>query len=419
MATNPYANGNGQQMEKDWTDAWATNKPGSSVAWGKGKIDFIDGSTAAYTNSAGEQTKFSKYDSFDDVAKSNSDIAEKWGADYGFKPTQKTVAPKLNFNLSSLQGATGWSVDPKTQTVGGQLETVLAKDSPLMARARTRALQSANADGRLNSTMAQTAGDAAMYDTALDIATPDARTYGDAARFSADASNQFARDANQFSQATAMANFNVEANEWAAKQDFGRTTQRDSTQAAYTRERDREQNAFNTSRDDKQNQFTTDRDIRQNQFTTDTNAKQNKFTTDRDTTLNQNTIDRDAKLNTFDRETKDADEKREEKRLATSRLYGARADFTTEVNRIITSKELGPEARREAISSLMTNYNLIIKKSAEQLGWNDPDSWLIKGSDVPADAEGEGGGDEGPDFIPGAGPAAPGYDVSGRPRRER
>ena len=61
-----------------------------------------------------------------------------------------------------------------TDTTQGQLDSLLAKGSPLIERARSRAAQSANDRGLLNSTMAVQAGEAAAYDAALPIASADA-----------------------------------------------------------------------------------------------------------------------------------------------------------------------------------------------------------------------------------------------------
>lgn len=69
-------------------------------------------------------------------------------------------------------------VNRPTETVAGQLETILGKDSPLLQFARTRAAQDMNARGLLNSSMAQGAGVAAMIDKATPIAQQDALTYG-------------------------------------------------------------------------------------------------------------------------------------------------------------------------------------------------------------------------------------------------
>lgn len=119
---------------------------------------------------------------------------------YG-KPAQtqepQPTAPSNGFNLNGMREAEQWAVDPKTQTVAGQLQSILASDSPLMAQARARAAQVANASGLANSSMAMSAADSAMYDKALDIATPDAATYADAGKSNVAAKNQFGMQNNQ------------------------------------------------------------------------------------------------------------------------------------------------------------------------------------------------------------------------------
>ena len=137
------------------------------------------------------------------------------------------------FNLGNMQGSTDWTVDPKTQTVAGQLESVIKSDSPLMQQARARALEAKNKSGLLNSSMATGAADSALYDTALQIATPDANTFASAAQTNAAAKNTFASNANQFTQQGKMAEYGANANDWGAQQEFGRTTQRDATQQGY------------------------------------------------------------------------------------------------------------------------------------------------------------------------------------------
>ncbi|NBX97439.1 hypothetical protein EBQ81_01045 [bacterium] len=69
------------------------------------------------------------------------------------------------------------NVNPETETAAGQLDSILAKDSPLMRRARTIASQNMNQRGLINSSMAQGAGVAAMIDRATPIAQQDAETY--------------------------------------------------------------------------------------------------------------------------------------------------------------------------------------------------------------------------------------------------
>lgn len=68
-----------------------------------------------------------------------------------------------------------------TETSAGQLDSILAKDSPLMQRARTQALQDMNARGLVNSSMSQGAAVAAMIDRATPIAQQDAQLYSNRA----------------------------------------------------------------------------------------------------------------------------------------------------------------------------------------------------------------------------------------------
>jgi hypothetical protein len=91
---------------------------------------------------------------------------------------------------------TKWNVD-KDQTVQGQLNNVIAADSPLMQQAKTGALQQMNQRGLINSSMAIGAGQDAVVKNALPIAQQDASMYGRSGEFNATASNQ----ANQFNTA--------------------------------------------------------------------------------------------------------------------------------------------------------------------------------------------------------------------------
>lgn len=82
------------------------------------------------------------------------------------------------------------AVSRPTETVQGQLESVLSADSPFIQRARTRAAQVANQRGLLNSSIAAGAGEAAAIDAALPIAVADANVYGTAARENQAAGNR-------------------------------------------------------------------------------------------------------------------------------------------------------------------------------------------------------------------------------------
>jgi hypothetical protein len=72
-------------------------------------------------------------------------------------------------------------VDRPNETAAAQVESLLAKDSPLMQRARALALQNMNQRGLVNSSMAQGAGVAAMIDRITPIAQQDAQTYSNQA----------------------------------------------------------------------------------------------------------------------------------------------------------------------------------------------------------------------------------------------
>ena len=61
--------------------------------------------------------------------------------------------------------------EPEDASVPTQLSKILASDSPLLTQARTRAAQTANRRGLLNSSMAVQAGEAAAFDVALPIAS--------------------------------------------------------------------------------------------------------------------------------------------------------------------------------------------------------------------------------------------------------
>jgi len=110
-----------------------------------------------------------------------------------------------NFNGSGMTGYTAPSTTPNTtaqsvnvqstpdmqvgtnQTVSGQLNGLIASNSPYMQLARSNAMQTANDRGLINSSMAAGAGESAAISAALPIAQQDAQT----------------------SQATALANFNA------------------------------------------------------------------------------------------------------------------------------------------------------------------------------------------------------------------
>lgn len=92
----------------------------------------------------------------------------------------------------------------KDATVQGQLAGVLDAGGPLMDRATTRANQQMNARGLLNSSIAVGAGQSALYDAALPIASQDAQTFGRAGEFNASAANQAGLQREGFKQQTSL-----------------------------------------------------------------------------------------------------------------------------------------------------------------------------------------------------------------------
>lgn len=81
------------------------------------------------------------------------------------------------------------TVDAPKETVSGQLDTLLSKDSPYMQQARAGAMQTANSRGLLNSSMAAGAGEDAAIKSALPIAAADANTYSSVSGANQNATN--------------------------------------------------------------------------------------------------------------------------------------------------------------------------------------------------------------------------------------
>ena len=81
------------------------------------------------------------------------------------------------------------TVNKPTDTVAGQVDSIVAADGPLMQRAAVRADQQMNRRGLMNSSMAVGAGQAAVMDAALPIAQQDASTYSTVNRENTAATN--------------------------------------------------------------------------------------------------------------------------------------------------------------------------------------------------------------------------------------
>lgn len=259
--------------------------------------------------------------------------------------------PTTGINLSQLQNPTGWDVQPN-ETVRSQLQQIIADDSPLMQQARTRALQTANSRGLLNSSMARTAADSAMYDAAMPIATQDASTYARAGEFNSNTKNTFSRDNNQFVRDAYMADFNVQANDWAARQQFEREYKMLDRQQQLTLERDAIQNGYTSARD---------------RFA----AQQQTIRDDKESALRLRLAQMDSSV---ERQRIQIDAQTQSDNVAN--LNALRSEYADKVFRINTS-ELSPEKADKAVMDLAATYNPMITAAAARLGY-DPASWVIK-----------------------------------------
>ncbi len=103
-------------------------------------------------------------------------------------------------------------VNQPTDTVAGQVKSLIDQDSPLMQQAARRANEAANSRGLLNSSIAVNAGQQAVLDAALPIATQDAQTYSQTRLTNQQAENA----ANQFN-ATAGNNLQLASMDQAFK----------------------------------------------------------------------------------------------------------------------------------------------------------------------------------------------------------
>jgi hypothetical protein len=277
--------------------------------------------------------------------------------------------PKTGINLSQLQGVTKWEVSPN-ETVRSQLQQIIADDSPLMQQARARAMQTSNARGLLNSSMAATAGESALYDAAMPIATQDAATYARSGEFNAGQANTFSRDNNQFVRDAYMADFNVQANEWAAQQQWDRDYKTLDRQQQLQLERDAIQNGYQSARDKfaaDQQAMRDDKDIAARLQLGQMDAASRAASFQPDTSMAR------AQLQL------DADERKTQQQIAAddrSTLTNMRSDYAAKVFQINTS-EMSPEKADRAISDLAATYNPQLTEYAKRLGYN-PDSWIIK-----------------------------------------
>lgn len=82
------------------------------------------------------------------------------------------------------------TIDPRTETVAGQIKSLLDENSPVLQKARADAMLTAADRGMLNSAMAASGGTAAVIGAATGIGTSDAGFYNKASDYNTAAQNQ-------------------------------------------------------------------------------------------------------------------------------------------------------------------------------------------------------------------------------------
>jgi hypothetical protein len=138
----------------------------------------------------------------------NTGILAQQPTTSGALPANVGTSTAPTNNQAATMAPVTRQVNAPTDTVAGQVDSILAKDSPLMQRARTLATQQMSQRGLVNSSMAQGAGVAAMTDRALPIAQQDAETFNRTASENMSAANQ----AGQFN-AGELNRFGLQRNE--------------------------------------------------------------------------------------------------------------------------------------------------------------------------------------------------------------
>ncbi len=185
---------------KDYQNSTGVVRPGTTSVNGVPVYDFNSGANggASFKGPAPMPSFGSNYGgsepaSFTPTAPQDKVFRPK-PVDPGIVSSAMTQQPTTNGGLPSNVGTsapttpnvatyapTTRQVNQSTDTVAGQVDSILSKDSPLMARARTLATQQMAQRGLVNSSMAQGAGVAAMIDRATPIAAQDASTYNQVA----------------------------------------------------------------------------------------------------------------------------------------------------------------------------------------------------------------------------------------------
>jgi hypothetical protein len=136
---------------------------------------------------------------------------------------QPSIVQAAGYTPAKLGNPTAWNVTPE-QTVEGRINGILNAESPIIQMARTRAKESANERGLLNTSMGAQAGEMAAYSAALPIAQADAATFAKASGYNADMKNQF--DVRNVDSLNSAGQFNANAQNVLTGQQLSANTQR-------------------------------------------------------------------------------------------------------------------------------------------------------------------------------------------------
>jgi hypothetical protein len=220
-------------------------------------------------------------------------------------------------------------------TVTGQVDSILAKDGPMMERARAMAREQMNGRGLINSSMGIEAGQAAVMDRALPMAQQDAQAYNQA-----DQDNQVAiNTASQFNTA-ARNQYGQQGNE----QRF-QALQNTANNALQERMQLRQESGLNTRA------AAAERGT-QNRFTVEASARQREFDISQANAFKQQTIAQSNALAQMGYQSK----------LTTAQVpqqFAAQTaqSATDRVNMIMSDPDLKPEAKQAAVANIVAYTN--------------------------------------------------------------
>ena len=155
-------------------------------------------------------------------------------------PTKTPVAQAT----ASTANPVAFTADPNN-SVASNVERLISKGSPLLQQAETRAKQAAARKGLLNSSMAVSAGQSALYDAATPIATADAQIQATAANNTAAAANQAALTNAQLK--TGISQSNTAAINTQTQQNLGILAQKELQASQITGQKELQQMQSDTS----------------------------------------------------------------------------------------------------------------------------------------------------------------------------